>query len=374
MIAGLHVGVLGKGAPVYSLGVHSSVLTTIAAGFSPSTRHFDTCGTYSPYSKRAGEILRRYSPTVRAASIDEYFVDFAGCERLYRKPSDVDGDATIRRVVEEIRAAIRDEVGLPASAGIGTSRTIAKIASGRAKPDGCVMVLAGHERRFLQPLPVRKFPGIGPVAEGRLHAAGIHTLGELIGLVQTRRARQFTGLAERVRRVVAADQMQTWSGERPAFREHDLEGVAIGSISNERTFMSDVGDDRRVRDQLRSLCERVCWRVRRRKVHARTITLKLRYADFQTLTRARTIPATDAEKEVMRCITALYEKAHTRDVPIRLLGVALSNLVSANRQLNLPFDGRNRPRIGSAIDKVREQFGYDAIKLGAVDGESRWLA
>ena len=129
----------------------------------------------SPYSARVRKILERYSPDVRTASIDEFFVDFAGCESLYAERQDSDSDATIERVVWQMRDTIQSELGLPSSAGIGATRAVAKIASGLAKPAGVLLVPVGEEERRFAPLPVRKVPGIGPVMESRLAAAGITT-------------------------------------------------------------------------------------------------------------------------------------------------------------------------------------------------------
>lgn len=331
-------------------------------------------GRYSPYSKQVRAILERYTPTVRAASIDEFYLGFAGCERLYRHPDDGDDDTTIERVVDEIRAAVKDETGLPCSAGIGTSHAIAKIASGRAKPAGTLMVPRGGEAAFLWRLPVRKFPGIGPVAEAKLNDAGIDTLGELVSASHLGGQRSLSGLRDRVMRTLDPSGDVRWQDERPAFHEHDEQGSTVGSISNERTFSADVGDDRKVRDQLQALCERVAWRARQRGMHARTVTLKLRYADFQTLTRARTIPATNADADILRCVIDLYEKAHTRRIAMRLVGVQLANFVPADRQQTLAFDGRPQAQIGAAVDAVRKQFGYEAIRMGATKGKDRWLA
>ena len=151
---------------VRAFGVKSGMAISEAVKLAPHaiflpTRH----GVYTPYAGRVREVLVRHTPSVQTASIDEFYLDFTGCERLYRAAGDGDGDATIERTVRAMCAQIRAEVGLPASAGIGVSRTIAKIASGAAKPAGVRMIRAGDERGFLSPLPVRKFPGIGPVTE-----------------------------------------------------------------------------------------------------------------------------------------------------------------------------------------------------------------
>ncbi len=352
---------------VRAFGVRSGISMTEAVRLAPNAIYVPTRdGAYAQYSKQVRAIIERYSPVVRPASIDEFYIDFEGCERLYRQPTDTDGDATIARVVTEIRAAIQTELGLPASAGIGTSHTIAKIASGRAKPAGTLMIRTGEERAFLAPLSVRKYPGIGPVAEKRLHEAGIHTLDQLMTAIDQPGSKRFGPLAARVRRVLRPVGAAEWREERPAFREFDPDGRTVGSISNERTFMADVHDQQQVHNQLRALAERVSWRARRRDVCARTVTLKLRYADFQTLTRSRTIAPTDTEADIMRTVFELYAQAHTRSVAIRLLGVGLSNFAQAERQLQLSFDGRPRAKISSAVDSVRSQFGYQAIRLGAV--------
>ena len=165
--------------------------------------------------------------------------------------------------------------------------------------------------------------------------------------------------------------------DRPAFQEHDPDGLDVGSISNERTFHVDVGDRAALEAQLLALAERVCWRARRRGVRARTVTLKLRYADFETITRARTIAPTDAEGRVLDTLLQLFgalweprtaQRARARR--IRLLGVALSNLVGHGGQLALPIQGETAAR-GAAIDAIRERFGYDAIRLGATPARAR---
>ncbi len=352
-------------------GVRSGMSMQIASQLAPpdavflSTRH----DTYGPYAKRVRGVLERFSPEVRTASIDEFYIDFSGCERLYRQPSDHDGDAAIERTVRAMCAAIADEIGLPASAGIGTSRVIAKIASGRAKPAGVLLVPRGSERAFLLPLPVRKFPGIGPKAEMRMQRRGIETLGDLVALPAGDLRDELSRSIRAVERELLGQGRRALGRERPAFQEHDPEGLQVGSISNERTFFAALDDERRVLDQILALAERVCWRARKRQMRARTVTLKLRYTDFETITRSLTGPPTDEEAILLERLQAIYRKNRTRPVPIRLVGVALSNLVTSSGQLTLPFDRRRR--IGDALDDVRLKYGYDAVRLGASKARSR---
>ncbi len=320
-------------------------------------------GTYGKYAAQVKAILERFCPVVRTASIDEFFLDFHHCESMYRKREDRDDDVTIERVVCQMRQTIQDELGLPASAGVAVSRPIAKMASGSAKPAGVMMVRRGEELAFVAELPVRRWPGIGPVAEQRLLKAGITTLGHLI---------ESSGpLADSVRKAVFGSIGNSLGRDRPAFREHDPDGLTLGSISNEHTFAADLGDMQKIRDQLCALCERVCWRVRQRSVLSRTVTLKLRYSDFETLTRSRTIAPTDSEGAVFGCVKELFHANYDRQRRVRLLGVCLSNLVRGERQLTLPFVTDERPDVANAIDEVRDHYGYDAIHLGMKKG-SRW--
>jgi DNA polymerase-4 len=313
---------------------------------------------YGDYSVRARQVVERYSPIVVAASIDEHYVDFRGCERMYRRATDADDDATILRVVREMTGAIASELGLPASAGIANSKPMAKVASGLAKPQGVLLVRAGCEADTLAPLPVRRLPGIGPVSESRLRALGIETLGQLVAAPDATLRPIFGAYTAGIRlaaRGVGADEL---GRERPAFREHDPRGNVAGTISNERTFAEASVDTATA--VLSELSERVASRARHRGVMAGQVTLKLRYADFDTITHGRSIDPTNVDFEIHRVVLALYREARTRDLSIRLLGVQLAKLRLDAVQLPL-FDAGERR--GAAVDRVRERFGYDAVHL-----------
>lgn len=341
-------------------GVHSGMSLTEAAKRAPEgtvflpVRH----DTYGTYSKRVRELAERFSPVVQTASIDEMYIDFSGCERLYHRRSDFGDDGTVLRVVRELRAAIQDELGLPSSVGIATSRPIAKVACGLAKPAGVFLIPAGMEAEILAPLPVRKLPGIGPVAEARLEQRGLRTLGDVAATPIEDLRGIFGSWAEHVREGALGRGTSDLQRDQPAFREHDDAGDTVRSISNERTFHEDVRDPLTVRAQISFLCERVCWRARRRGVKARTVTLKLRTADFDTRTRSLTVQATHSEFEVLPILDELYARARIDDRPIRLLGVAFSNLIDQERQFDL-FDDRRL--LLDSVDAIRGKYGFDAV-------------
>lgn len=315
---------------------------------------------YGEYSRGAREIVERFSPVVVAASIDEHYIDFHGCESLYRRPEDEDDDATILRVVRSMTKSIDDELALPSSAGIATSKAMAKVACGLAKPKGVMLVVAGTEEATLAPLAVRKLPGIGPVSEEKLARHGIRTLGELVRAPDALLRPIFGAYTPGIRRDARGLGSDQLGRERPAFREHDPHGEYVGSISNERTFSET--SEAETESLLSGLCERVCSRARNRGVRAGRVTLRLRYVDFETITRSRTIAPTSVDVDVYRVVLALYRRARVRPLRIRLLGIALSKLSLDEPQLKLAaFTGGDRR--GRTVDAVREKFGYDAVHL-----------
>jgi DNA polymerase-4 len=350
---------------VRRLGVKSGMSLVEAGKLAPDAIYLPTRGdTYGQYAERVRRIAERYAPTVLIASIDEMFLDFSGCERLYGDPEN--GDAAVEQGVLALSRAIDDELGLPASAGIATSKVMAKVASSLAKPRGVMLVPAGVERAVLAPLPVRSFPGIGPVGERKLVDAGYETLGAIAEAPLEALGKIFGAWAVSIQRGVLGQGSGDLGRERPAFSEHDPEGETVGSISNERTFREDVSDPASIESVLCGLCERVCWRARKRHIKARTVSLKLRYADFHTLTRSRTLSPTHSELELYPIVREMLTAARTRPLPIRLLGLQLSNL-GVFEQLSL-FDQHDK--VSAVVDHIRERFGFGMVSLATQLGGS----
>jgi DNA polymerase-4 len=355
---------------VRAFGVRSGMSLTKAVELAPDAVYLPTRhGVYGDYAARVRRIAEGYTPVSQVASIDEMFLDFSGCEELYRRAGDAGPDVTIERVVRQLTDDIQHQVGLPSSAGIATSRSVAKVASALAKPRGVLLVAAGTEHVLLGPLPVRRFPGIGPVAEQKLNAAGLTTLADVMAAPLPALRRIFGAWAEPIQRACRGHGAHELGRERPAFQEHDPVGGAHGTLSNERTFREDVGDPACLQSMLCSLTERVCWRARKRGVKARTVTLKLRYADFQTLERSRTVTPTCSELELYPVVRELFAHTRKRRTAVRLLGIRLSNLRPCQQQLCL-FD-QNEP-LHRIVDGVRQRYGYDALRVAL--GEARPLA
>jgi DNA polymerase IV len=199
-----------------------------------------------------------------------------------------------------------------------------------------------------------------------LIAAGITTLGDLVAAPDALLRPIFGAYTTGIRLAARGIGTDELGRERPAFREHDPRGAYAGTISNERTFVEANADTADA--VLSGLCERVCSRARRRGVLAGQVTLKLRYTDFHTISRGRTIAPTSVDVELHRVVLELYREARTRPLPIRLLGVALAKLRLDDAQLPLFADADRR---GMTVDRVRDKFGYDAVHLATTLGTRR---
>lgn len=286
---------------------------------------------YREFSRKVFAILEQYSPEVRALSIDEGVVDLTGTERLLGPPL---------KTAEKILERIEKELGLPASAGLSGSRVVAKIAATLAKPHGFIHVPHGTEAAFLSPLPVDAIPGVGPKTQRELSARGIKTIGDLLrepGLKD-----RFLGLEE--------------TGKEERGRDH--------SIGSETTLDRPLKERDKMEEVLWELAEEVGRRLRQEKSRARTITLKIRYTDFKTITRARTLAApTCFDRELFEVARQLLRKNWTSGGAVRLLGVSASGLLGSGWQEPL-FDHQRRlcwEKLYQGIDRLREKYGEETI-------------
>jgi len=332
-------------------GVHSAMPLRTAAKLCPQAVFVDGHPQrYREYSARVYEVLNRFSPKLEMVSIDEAYVDMTGTERLYGPPL---------RAAHALHQAMKVETDLNCSIGIGTSRLIAKVCSDQAKPNGVLCILPGGEMAFLAPLEVRKIPGVGKVMEKRLHELGIHTVGDLAGYDERWLEQNFGALG-----VAMAGKSRGL--DAGAWFDNDI-GVDDGprSVSHEHTFNEDTADAEKLEAMLARLSEMVCRRLREQNLHARTLQLKLRYSDFTTITRARTLAApTAVDSEVFAAIRELFRTNWNRS-PVRLLGVHAAHFDEESEQLSL--EGRTAHdkwnQALSAADRLREKFGEGAISL-----------
>lgn len=330
-------------------GVHSAMPLRTAAKLCPQAIFLESHHElYGQWSDRIAAILSKYSPTVEMASVDEAYIDLAGTERLHGHPL-----AAAHKLSGEITSTTK----LPCSIGVGTSRLIAKVASEQAKPRGLVWVPAGSEEQFLAPLPVRRIPGIGRVTEGALKNLGIETIAQLQSVAAERLDSHFgqwgTALFRKARGI---DAYEFFVDAEPK------------SVSHNQTFGEDTSDRPRLEATLSYLCQKASKRVRDAGLRARTVTLRLRYADFRTITRSETLAEpSDLDSVFLKAVQGMFLRNWDGAAKLRLVGVEFSNFAAgASGQLDLldPDRREKLERLARATDRLRDKFGFSKVLLG----------
>jgi DNA polymerase-4 len=281
------------------------------------------------------------------ASIDEAYLDLAGTERLLGPPL-----AAAHRLLREITAT----TSLPCSGGLGATRLVAKIASEQAKPQGLVWIPAGSEAAFLAPLAVRRVPGIGKVTDAALRALGIETIAQLQAVPLERLESTFgqwgTALFRKARGI---DSYEFFVDAEPK------------SISHNQTFGEDTRDRGALESTLSYLCQKASKRMRDAGLHARTITLTLRYANFTTITRSHTLAEpSDLDTVFLKAVGELFHRGWNGKAMLRLVGVAFTSFSAGAAQIDLldPERREKLERLAQATDRLRDRFGFSKVQLG----------
>ncbi len=338
-------------------GVHTPMSVGLARRLCPGAVVVEP--RMSAYAETSRELFRVFddtTPLVEGLSIDEAFLDVRGLERISGSPIEI---------AARLRARVRELVGVPITVGIATTKFLAKVASGVAKPDGLLLVPPGRELEFLHPLPVERLWGVGPVTARRLHDIGVHTVGEvaafgeaeLVAVVGRGVGRQLYALAQnrdprpvKARRRRGSVGAQRALGRSPRSLE-DLDAALVG------------------------LVERVARRMRLAGRTGRTIVLRVRFGDFTRATRSHTLPHATANthailsaaRGLLAVATPLIERRG-----ITLVGVAVGNLDDdGNVQLALALDRRESDELDAALDEVRLRFGAEAVTRAVLLGRGR---
>ncbi|PIU45812.1 MAG: DNA polymerase IV [Ignavibacteriales bacterium CG07_land_8_20_14_0_80_59_12] len=330
-------------------GVHSAMPTAQALKLCPhliivSGHH----GEYADYSDRVFKRLLDFAPVAERASIDEVYMDFTGCEAVYR--NDLPG------LMKTLQQLIKDEFGLPCTISLASNKTIAKVATDGAKPNGVISVPHGAEMEFLAPLSIDVLPGVGKKTSEVLKGKGFFKISDLQRASRGRLIEllgAYGGYLFDAASGIGADSIETeWTRK---------------SISREETFPHDIADTRRLEEILFTLVESVCGTLRAHHWKARTVTLKLRYSSFKTITCRQTLEPLNYDPEVFTAARELLRKAYDKGKPVRLIGVGLSQFVDeAQTELPLFPSSPHRRKVLDAVDRLRQKFGDDVIHLGKV--------
>jgi len=274
-------------------------------------------------------------------------MDFTGCRNVY---------GSLFAFASYLQKEIWDKLSLPCSIGIGSNKTIAKIGSDCMKPKGITYIMPGMEKEFLAPMPVETIPGVGKVTLKDLHSKGVYRIYDITKLPQDYFAAAYGKYGIDLYRKAnggGSEYLIPLCGKREQ-----------KSISHERTF-GDVTSKQFLKEKLFKLTGKVCQEIRDKGWEASTINIKLRYSDFRTLTRSKTIKPTDDDRIVFNLAWDMMTKAHTRRVAVRLIGVSLSKFKECSEQEELfEFEEIKRKKMLRAVNIIRSHYGYDIIKIG----------
>lgn len=332
-----------------AFGVHSAMPLRTAKRLAPEAifvpGHYEQ---YERYSRQFHAILGECSPLVESGGLDEAYLDLTGCEPILGPP---------RAAVDAIRARIRSELDLAASVGMATSKLVAKVASDRAKPDGVCEVAPGDEASFLSPLPLRALPMLGASIEQKLKPLGLSSLGDLAALPPATLRALFGTQGEILGARARGVDDSAVAGSHPGAK----------SVSREGTFTTDIGESNRLRAVLRAFSESVASQLRGQERRGRTVSVKVRFGDFTTISRSTTLarPA-NSDSAIYQAAERLLVAIRREDGrAVRLLGVAASNLVSDERQLALEVGASEKEEaISAAFDRIRGKYGRKILQTG----------
>ena len=334
-------------------GVHSAMPLRTAAKLCPQAIFVDGHpDRYRECSEKAHKVLTSFSPQVEMVSIDEAYLDMTGTERLHGPPL---------MAAHKLHQKMKAETQLNCSIGIGGSRLIAKVCSGKAKPNGVLFILAGRESKFLAPLDVREIPGVGKVTEQKLHSIGIRKVGDLAKFDDAELEERFGKWGVALAGKARGEDAGAW------FEGEIGSDEGAKSISHEHTYDQDTASVAQLESTLMRLSEMVGRRLRESQLRARTLQLKLRYKDFTTITRAHSLEfPTQLDNEIFQQIHRLFHANWRRGAEVRLLGVQASSFGQDSAQLDFLEDhGREKwENVLSAADRLRDRFGESSITLG----------
>lgn len=332
-------------------GVHSAMPMAQALRICPNGVFLPVrMERYRQVSRAIRDILEEYTDLVEPISLDEAFLDVSGSLRLF-------GSAVA--IGRAIKSRIKRDIGLTASVGVAGNKLLAKLASDHDKPDGFVVIDERETMSFLADLPIEKLWGVGPATMEQLGRMGISRIGQLQRWSKTDLQRRFG----------QAHGAHLFDVCRGIDHSAVISYRQAKSISNENTFAQDTTDQRELQRQLMEHCESVASRLRSAHLLCRTVTLKVRFADFETITRTRTLlQPSDDDGDLYNAALALFQRAVPASKPVRLLGVGVSQLSLAEgmpEQLFL-FDEEHlrRNELNNAVDRIREKFGVDSVRHG----------
>ncbi len=322
-------------------GIHSAMPMKKALQLCPQaivTNH--SRDQYSHYSRWVTDIIADRVPAFEKASIDEFYVDLSGMDKYFG----------VQQFARELRETVIRETGLPMSGGLSTARFISKMATNEAKPNGFLEIEPGQEQAFLWPLGVEKINGVGQQTELQLKNWGIRTIAELaatpIELLQKLLGQHGESLWNKAQGIGSATVHTDWEQK---------------SISHENTFSEDQTDLDFLHRQLVRLTEKTAYELRQEEKLTGCITIKIRYSNFDTVSRQETIPYSALDDNLLAHVTKLFDALREKNRPIRLLGVRFSHLIPFTMQMSLFENQPQKLKLYQAMDALKDRYGSSSL-------------
>lgn len=324
-----------------AFGVHSGMPMKLARRLCPEAIVLrGNSGTYTKYSDLITEIIKSEVPAFEKASIDEFYADLSGMDQFFGT----------YKFASELRTKIIRESGLPISLGLSINKIVSKVATGEAKPNNQIKIDQGYEKQFLAPLPIRKIPMIGDKTGLTLQRLGIRIVSDLQKLPE-----------ELLLQTLGKTGGVIWRRAQGIDHSPVITYNERKSISTERTFDYDTINMTLLRELLIAMTENLAYQLRRGQKLTSCISVKIRYADFDTQSRQLKIPYTSADHLLIPRILELFNALYNRRLRVRLIGVKFSHLAGGNYQINLFDDNESAIQLYQAIDRMRLRFGDRSI-------------
>lgn len=329
-------------------GVHSGMSMKVAKRLCPEAVVIKgNSSIYTKYSHLVTEIIKEKVPVFEKASVDEFYADLTGMDKFHGT----------YKYASELRQKIIKDSGLPISFGLSCNKIVSKVATGTTKPNNQLMIDSGFEKSFLAPLSIRKIPSVGQKTYQILRNLGV----DKVKVVQQMPV-------EMMMSALGANGVTIWKRAQgidntPLIPFHERK-----SISTERTFGKDTIDTQKLRTTIFAMAENLAFQLRNADKLASTISVKIRYSDFNTYNKQVKIPYSSADHVIIPAALELFEKLYNRRLLVRLVGVKITNIVSGNYQINLFDDTEEMLKLYHAMDRVRQKYGELSIMRAASMG------
>lgn len=326
-------------------GIHAAMPSRMARQLCPHAIFIrGNMDEYSKYSHMVTDILQERVPLLEKASIDEHYIDMTGMDRFYG----------CMKFAHELRLYVMKETGLPLSFGLSANKTVSKIATNECKPNGERQVTYDEIQPFLNPLSIKKIPGLGQATYIKLSEMGVRQIYTLARIPQ-----------EQLFKVLGNNGTSLWQKARgidnsPVIPYHEQK-----SIGTQSTFETDSIDTRKIKQLLTSMVMDLCFQLRAQRKLTACITVTIRYSNFETHTRQARIPYTSLDSFLISKAKELFDTLYNRRMLIRLVGVKFSQLVSGNEQISLYGASEEQYKLYQAMDRIRNRFGEKAVKLAS---------